>query len=276
MFVGSWLLNDLKPVKYVRDATPIVPPEPIAEFEVANNDLIRQVLGELRPLVSLASVTAWLKKLGFRVFIHGSAIPEPSKDFVKAALAGGVDGVVPEGFLNVEDNIINIVSTGSGGSQVSYAVIDAINPNVGVSKPYGAIIINAPPSKDWLIRARDWIKESLGVKEVFTSLDLASFNIEFVKEVVGIIDGFMILEIPSIVSLAIDNQRSLNVFRCPNCYVDFETESELRKCPKCGGRVRPIIKAWSKALSLDSGVLRLKGLDELSIMRLEPPKVINL
>ncbi len=64
-------------------------------------------------------------------------------------------------------------------------------------------------------------------------------------------------------------------FRCVNCYIDYETEGEMRKCPRCGNRLRPVIRRWDKLTVIEPKVLRLKANDEIKYMRLGAPKVIN-
>ncbi len=276
MFVGSWLFNELNVIKYVRDATPIVPPEPIAEIQGISNDVLRQLLNRLRLMISLASLIAWIKRLGLRVFIHGSALYDPVNDFIKAALAGGVDGLIPGDFVRVSDETINIISTSPGDSPLNYVFIDSMSTITSISRSYGAILMNAPLDRNWLLRARDKLKLTLGVKEIFVAMDASLVNTEIIKDVTDVIDGFVVMEIPNMVSLGFDDNAALNVFRCTNCYIDFETSGEIRKCPRCGGRVRPVIKSWGKVVSFEDKVLRLKGLEELRLMKMEAPKIINL
>ncbi len=45
--------------------------------------------------------------------------------------------------------------------------------------------------------------------------------------------------------------------------------------PRCGNRLRPIIRHWDKFTVVEPKVLRLKASDEIKYMRLSPPKVIN-
>ncbi len=128
MFVGSWLFEGLEVVKYVRDATPVAPPEPIVELGSVSGDVLRQLLSRLRQLISLASVVAWIKRVGLRVFIHGSAIPEPMNDFIRAALAGGADGVFVDDIVNVNSDLIDTVHVNQRVSEnsVNYIVISLI------------------------------------------------------------------------------------------------------------------------------------------------------
>jgi hypothetical protein len=276
MFVGSWLFQGLNVNKYARDATPIVPPEPIAELQGVNDDTIRRLLNGLRVLISLASIIAWTKKLGLRVFIHGAAIPDPVDDFIRASLAGGADGVIPGDFVKINNDAINVISTSASDSPVGYVMVNTSNINIGNVRSYGVIILDPPADIDWLVRVRDMLRTGAGVKEVFVALGADKLRADFIKSVADMVDGIVIMEIPIIVSLSFDENPALNVFRCPNCYVDYETSNEIRKCPRCGGRVRPVIKPWGKATILKDGVLRLKGLEEIRVMRLEPPKTINL
>ncbi|MCG2870034.1 MAG: hypothetical protein L7H10_04695 [Vulcanisaeta sp.] len=275
MFAGSWLFQGLDVDKYVKDATPVVPPEPIVELKGADNDVIRRLLNELRLLISLASITAWIKKLGLRVFIHGSALPDPVNDFVRAALAGGVDGLVAGDFVKMSVESVNIVSTSAEGSPTSYVMVDSLSIGANVPKSYGVILMNAPTDREWLIGARDSLK-ALGVKEVFVALGADQLRPDLVKNITDVLDGVVIMEVPVIVSLGFDERPAYNVFRCSNCYIDFETSGEIRKCPRCSGRVRPIIKPWGRYVVLEDRVLRLKGLEEIKTMRLDPPKTIYL
>ncbi|WP_243681202.1 hypothetical protein [Vulcanisaeta souniana] len=53
-------------------------------------------------------------------------------------------------------------------------------------------------------------------------------------------------------------------------------EGEIRKCPpRCGGKLRPIVKHWDRLVMIEPRVLRLKASDEIKYMRLDSPKVIN-
>jgi hypothetical protein len=170
MFVGSWLFQGLNVNKYARDATPIVPPEPIAELQGVDDDTIRRLLNGLRVLISLASIIAWTKKMGLRVFIHGAAIPDPVDDFIRASLAGGADGVIPGDFVKINNDAINVISTSASDSPVGYVMVDASNINIGNVRSYGVIILDPPADIDWLVRVRDMLRTGAGVKEVFVAL----------------------------------------------------------------------------------------------------------
>ena len=277
MFVGSWLFEGLEVVKYVRDATPVAPPEPIVELNNVSGDTLRQLLSRLRQLISLASVVAWSRRVGLRVFIHGSAIPEPVNDFVKAALAGGADGVLIDDFVSISSDLIEVVRVGekvSDGS-VNYIVV---GPDVQVQqsvRAYGVILRDAVINKEWLLRIRDKLRLIYGSKEFLAALDNSLLRREIIEELQGVVDGIVVMEIPSVVSLDFDGYRALNVFRCVNCYIDYETESEMRKCPRCGNRLRPVIRRWDKLTVIEPKVLRLKANDEIKYMHPSAPKVIN-
>ncbi|WP_243668786.1 hypothetical protein [Vulcanisaeta sp. JCM 16161] len=130
MFAGSWLFEGLEVVKYVRDATPVAPPEPIVELGNVSGDVLRQLLSRLRQLISLASAVAWVKRVGLRVFIHGSAMPDPVNDFIKAALAGGADGVLIDDFISINSDLIDVIRVNQkvGDNSVNYIVMNPDNP----------------------------------------------------------------------------------------------------------------------------------------------------
>lgn len=277
MFVGSWLFEGLEVVKYVRDATPVAPPEPIVELGSVSGDVLRQLLSRLRQLISLASVVAWIKRVGLRVFIHGSAIPEPMNDFIRAALAGGADGVFVDDIVNVNSDLIDTVHVNQRVSEnsVNYIVISPDMPHQHSIRAYGIIIKDAVIDRNWLLRIKDMLRSVYGNKEFLVMLDNSSLRREVIEELQDVVDGVVVMEIPSLVSLGFDDHRALNVFRCVSCYIDFETEGEMRKCPRCGNRLRPVIKRWDKFTVIEPKVLRLKASDEIRYMRLSPPKVIN-
>ncbi|MGC8606791.1 MAG: hypothetical protein ACP5GZ_05315 [Vulcanisaeta sp.] len=277
MFAGSWLFEGLEVIKYVRDATPIVPPESIVELNNISGDILRQLLSRLRQLISLASAVAWSKKVGLRVLIYGSAISEPINDFIRAALAGGADGVLTDDFIGINSDLIDVVHVNQriSNNSVNYIILSPDKPYPQLIKPYGIIIKDAIIDKDWLLRFRDRVRSVYDNKEFLVMLDSASLKREIIEELSNVIDGIVITEIPSIVSLDFDEYRAFSVFRCVNCYVDFETEGEIRKCPRCGSRLRPIIRHWDKLMMIEPKVLRLKANDEIEHMRINPPKVIN-
>ncbi|GAB6944406.1 hypothetical protein JCM14467A_11880 [Vulcanisaeta sp. JCM 14467] len=277
MFVGSWLFEGLEVVRYVRDATPVVPPEPIVELNNVSGDTLRQLLVRLRQLVSLVTVVAWARRVGLRVFVHASAMPDPVNDFVRAALAGGADGVLVDDFVSISSDLIEVVHVGekvSDGS-VNYVVV---GPDVQVQQPvraYGVILRDVVINKEWLLRIRDKLRLTYGSKEFLAALDNSLLRREIIEELQGVVDGIVVMEIPSVVSLDFDGHKALNVFRCVNCYIDYETEGEMRKCPRCGNRLRPVIRRWDKLTVIEPKVLRLKANDEIKYMRLGAPKVIN-
>jgi hypothetical protein len=177
MFVGSWLFQGLNVNKYARDATPIVPPEPIAELQGVDDDTIRRLLNGLRVLISLASIIAWTKKLGLRVFIHGAAIPDPVDDFIRASLAGGADGVIPGDFVKINNDAINVISASASDSPVGYVMVNTSNINIGNVRSYGVIILDPPADIDWLVRVRDMLRLGLVLKEVFVALGADSLGL---------------------------------------------------------------------------------------------------
>ncbi|GAB6946819.1 hypothetical protein JCM16161A_09490 [Vulcanisaeta sp. JCM 16161] len=277
MFAGSWLFEGLEVVKYVRDATPVAPPEPIVELGNVSGDVLRQLLSRLRQLISLASAVAWVKRVGLRVFIHGSAMPDPVNDFIKAALAGGADGVLIDDFISINSDLIDVIRVNQkvGDNSVNYIVMNPDNPYQQSVRAYGVIIKDVVIDTDWLLRVRDRLRSIYGSREFLVMLDNSSLRREIIDRLQDVVDGIVITEVPSLVSLDFDDYRAFNVFRCVNCYIDFETEGEMRKCPRCGNRLRPVIKHWDKFMVIEPRVLRLKANDEIRYMRLGTPKVIN-
>ncbi|BDR91099.1 hypothetical protein Vsou_01920 [Vulcanisaeta souniana JCM 11219] len=277
MFAGSWLFEGLEVVRYVRDATPVLPPETIVEFGGVDGDTIRRLLGRLRLVISLASVIAWSRRVGLRVFVHGSALPEPIDDFIKAALAGGADGLITDDFININSDLINVVPINQsiGEKSVNYIMVEPGNFYTSSVKPYGVIVKDAVIERNWVLQVRDRVRVIYGNKEFLVALNMDSLRREAIEELAGLVDGIVIMEIPSITSLGFDNNRALNAFRCVNCYIDFEMEGEIRKCPRCGGKLRPIVKHWDRLVMIEPRVLRLKASDEIKYMRLDSPKVIN-
>ncbi len=277
MFAGSWLFEDLEIVKYVRDATPVAPPESIVELGNVSGDVLRQLLGRLRQLISLASVVAWSRRVGLRVFVHGSAMPEPVNDFVRAALAGGADGVLVDDFIGINSDLIEVVHIGQriGDGSVNYMVISPDGQYQQPVRAYGVIIKDAVVDREWLLRIRDRLRSIYGSKEFLVMLDNSLLGREVIEGLQDVVDGVVITEIPSIVSLDFDEHGALNVFRCVNCYIDYESEGEMRKCPRCSNRLRSVVKRWDKFTVIEPRVLRLKASDEIKYMKLDPPKVIN-
>ncbi len=200
MFVGSWLFDSLEVVKYVRDATPVAPPEPIVELGSVSGDVLRQLLSRLRQLISLASVVAWIKRVGLRVFIHGSAIPEPINDFIRAALAGGADGVFVDDIVNVNSDLIDIVHVNQRVSEnsVNYIVISTDMSHQQLIRAYGIIIKDAVVDRNWLLRVRDVLRSVYGSKEFLVMLDNSSLRREVIEELQDVVDGVVIMEIPSL------------------------------------------------------------------------------
>ena len=277
MFVGSWLFEGLEVVKYVRDATPVAPPEPIAELNNVSGDTLRQLLNKLRQLISLASVVAWSRRVGLRVFVYGSAMPEPVNDFVRAALAGGADGVLADDFININSDLIEVIHVGQkvGNGSMNYVIMSPDRQYQQSVKAYGVILRDAVVDREWLLRVRDRLRSIYGSKEFLVMLDSSLLRRKVIEGLQDVVDGVVITEIPSVVSLDFDEHGAFNVFRCVNCYIDYESESEMRKCPRCGSRLRSIIRHWDKFTVIEPRVLRLKAGDEIKYMRLNAPKVIN-
>ncbi|WP_243665604.1 hypothetical protein [Vulcanisaeta sp. JCM 16159] len=277
MFAGSWLFEGLNVVKYVRDATPVAPPEPIVELSNVNGDVLRQLLSRLRQLISLASAVAWAKRVGLRVFIYGSAVPDPVSDFIRASLAGGADGILVDDFISINSDLIDVVHVNQrvGDDSVNYVIVSPDRPYQQSVRAYGVIVKDGVIDRDWLLRVRDRFRIIYGSREFLVMLDNSLFRREVIEELQDVVDGVVITEVPSLVSLDFDNYGAINVFRCINCYIDFETEGEMRKCPRCSNRLRPIIRRWDKFTVIEPKVLRLKAVDEIRYMRLGTPKVIN-
>ncbi len=211
MFAGSWLFEGLEVVRYVRDATPpVLPPETIVEFGGVDGDTIRRLLGRLRLVISLASVIAWSRRVGLRVFVHGSALPEPIDDFIKAALAGGADGLITDDFININSDLINVVPINQsiGEKSVNYIMVEPGNFYTSSVKPYGVIVKDAVIERNWVLQVRDRVRVIYGNKEFLVALNMDSLRREAIEELAGLVDGIVIMEIPSITSLGgFDNNR---------------------------------------------------------------------
>ncbi len=233
MFAGSWLFEGLNVVKYVRDATPVAPPEPIVELSNVNGDVLRQLLGRLRQLISLASAVAWAKRVGLRVFIYGSAMPDPVNDFIRASLAGGADGILVDDFISINSDLIDVIHVNQrvSNDSVNYVIVSPDKPYQQSVRAYGVIIKDVVIDTDWLLRVRDRLRSIYGSREFLVMLDNSLLRREIIEKLQDVADGIVITEVPSLVSLDFDEYRAFNVFRCVNCYIDFETEDEMRKCP---------------------------------------------
>jgi len=269
MFSGSWILRELGVSLYVRDATPIIPPEPLGDLDNPEPTKVRAAVSRLRLLISLSTALSWLRKLGFRVFVHEYALNDPLSDFVRAAAGGAVDGVVAESG-NEELAALGVVNT---KERPMYKVIHAAEVGgVHVDDAYGVIIMDPPLDPRWLME----IRGRLNVNEVFIGVTLGWFRLRLLKDIVGVVDGVVVLEAPLLASVGVRKWGPSFVGRCVHCYVDYLSRDDMRKCPRCGGKIRRVYGKWTRDLPTDLRMIRYKANDELKIMKPTPPRVINV
>jgi hypothetical protein len=272
MFSGSWILRELGASSYARDSTPMVPPEPLGEVDDPDPSRLRTAVNRLRQAISLSTTLSWLRKVGFRVFIHELALHDPLEDSVRAAASGAVDGVVTESGQGIIGEL-GIVNT---KTPPMYVTVDSTElAGARVEGAHGVIIMNPPRDPSWLMRIREGLVRELGEVELFMGLTIDGFRRRFLEELVGIVDGFVVLEVPSLASLGIRRGGPSHVGRCPHCYIDYLSSMELRKCGECGGRLHPVYGKWRVELPMELRVLRYKANEELRMMRTRPPRIIN-
>ncbi|WP_069807836.1 hypothetical protein [Vulcanisaeta thermophila] len=274
MFAGTWLLSGVGVTKYVKDATPVAPLEPIAEVSNADLTAMRGVISRLRGVISLATAIAWAKKLGFRVFVTDAVLSESVEDFVRAALAGNVDGLISSDG-DPTQGLIGVVNTRPSGSSPGYLVVSSVDglPR-NAEGVYGVVLTDPPMDTRWLLAFRERVRGLYGNVEFLVFLGVEGLSSAFLRGLVGVVDGVVINEVPILVSLGVDGANALNVFRCVNCYVDYMSGRELRKCPRCGGKLRPVIKSWGSLEAVDPRIVRLKARDEISLMRDRAPGIV--
>ncbi len=266
----------LKARKYVRDATPIAVSEPIAEVpDDVCPDALRDTIDKLRLMTSISTVTAVCKKLGLRVFIHALALPSPIDESLRAVLAGGADAIVDAWHVGLKTDVINIVSTRPEDLPKAYLPVDIGGSTLSIQgeRPYGVIILNAPIDETWLIRIRERIRQRLDPKEVFIAIWPEHMNLESLRTISRIFNGIVIMEFPIVSSFYFDNEEALFVHRCVRCYADIISREELRRCPRCNSRLRPILREWGEQGVLPDKALKFKAFDELKVMKFEPPLI---
>ena len=263
---GTWFIEDLSPDYVVDDGTPIFEGEPVAVLkELRVEDYQR--LYQLNIAISIASNVLYSKMISkLPVYVSLSQLAFPWNDFIRAGMAGGLDGVlndVGEGVkLDVEVPVMDLNG---------FKYLHEFNPS---SK--GAIIrmrdrLDAGDLRRTLMELIYPVNPD-AVVLLETSIDALRRHSKEVEGVRDSIDGVLLYSLPITSRLIASLPRRGNMYRCRSCYVDYESEAPLKKCPKCQGRLVPLLRSHPSSTSPDK--LRARALANLKYLRNEAAQVV--
>lgn len=263
---GTWFIEDLSPDYVAEDGTPIFEGEPVAVLkELKAEDYQR--LYQLNIAISIASNVLYSKMLAkLPVYVYLSQLAPPWGEFIKAGAAGGLDGVLndvgEEAKLDAGVPVMDL----SG-----FKYLHEFN-----SSSRGVIIL----MRDRLDAGdlRRTLMEFIypvnpdAVILLETSIDALRRHSKEVDAVRDSIDGVLLYSLPITSRLIASPPRRGNMYRCRSCYIDYESEAPLRKCPKCQGRLVPLLRSQPSPTSPDK--LRARALANLKYLRNEAAQVV--
>ncbi len=255
---GMWMIrNRLKIVRFVPDAFIIYPGEILLEIENNNDtiDLVR-TLKDTEKMISLSTTLARLREVigaEKRVFVTASAIVEDFNNLARAAYCGGADGILNDiGKLSIdlEDSTIQIIETNTEDSQ--YAAVRAEELSKldikQVKNMHGIIIyMNFKPSLNMIRYLRERCIILYGKSRIIIALPHIYLNYNLLKRSKDIIYGIALTSFGVPINLTyVEYDKTMLMYRCPECRRDMITENVMRKCPRCGQRLIELLKEPSE------------------------------
>ncbi|GGP20110.1 hypothetical protein GCM10007981_06860 [Thermocladium modestius] len=266
MAAGTWFIEDLSPDYVVEDGTPIFEGEPIAVLkELMVEDYQR--LYQLNMAISIASNVLYSRMLAkLPVYAPLSQLAFPWNDFIKAGAAGGLDGVLNDVGGEVKLDVGIPIMDLNG-----FKYLHEFN-----SSSKGAIIrmrdrLDAGDLRRALMEFIYPVNPD-AVILLETSIDALRRHSKEVESMRDSIDGVLLYSLPLTSRLVVSPPRRGNMYRCRSCYVDYESETPLKKCPKCQGRLVPLLRSQSSSTGPDK--LRARALANLKYLRNEAAQVV--
>ena len=264
---GSWILRELSPAMLVDDGTPIFEGEPIAVLRDPEWEAVYSMLFKLNVAISTASIVLYSKMMSnLPIYVHLSQLAWPWSDSIRAGASGGLDGVLSDVPSSVELDVgLPIMRMGDfkylrDFDSSSKGVVIRMRASISLRELRNTlmdVIYPINPSAIVLIE---------------TTLDALRRNRKEVEAIRDSVDGLLI-NLGLVSSLSLSSSRSVNLYRCRSCYIDYESESIMKKCPKCQGRLVPLLRERITGIS-DINKLRARALTNLKYLRNASAQVV--
>jgi len=265
---GSWILRELSPTLSIDDGTPVFEGEPIAVLKDPKWEAVYGMLLKLNVAISTASIILYAKMMsGLPIYVYLSQLAWPWSDSVRAGVSGGLDGVLSDVPSGIEPNVgLPLMRMGDfkhirGFDSSSKGVIIRMRTAISLKELRSALMdVIYPINPNAIVL-------------VETTLDALRRNKKEAEAIRDSVDGLLINPLGLVSSLSISPARPINLYRCRSCYIDYESESIMKKCPKCQGRLVPLLHGRVTEVS-DVNKLRARALTNLKYLRNAAAQVV--